>query len=108
MSETRAIALEQLARANVGEGPCPQPLCPRCIGGRLHPYRVSVSVNYQDAEWLEGWVMVCVGNDTYRRETAKAYNEDINDPGSDTYTPPVEPCGFSMPMTPRRYTHRGG
>lgn len=102
MSDTRAVPLAQLVKANVGEGPCPQPLCPHCVGGRLHPYRVSIHVEYQDAEWVDGWVAVCVGNDTYRRETAKAYNHDPDDPTGDAYAPLVEPCGFSMPMTPHR------
>lgn len=104
MSETRAVPLDQLTRANVGEGPYPLPLCPGCIGGRLYPYRVAITVGfvqaYHGADYLEGWVAVCVGNETRNREMAKAFPDCGEDPD-------VPPCGFSMPMTPHRLP-RGG
>lgn len=99
MSETRAVPLEQLVRANLGQGPYPLPLCPACIGGRLYPYQVTIRVGLSD--WIEGWVAVCVGNDDYKRAVAVQYR-GIHDPNSDDYQPDVEPCGFSMAMTPQR------
>lgn len=104
MSETRAVPLTQIVAANM-QGPYPLPLCPACIGGRLYPYRVTISVGsvgaYCDADWLEGWVAVCEGNAAYKRAWHEAF------PGHDnSHDEDIPPCGFSMPMTPRRHERR--
>lgn len=95
MSETRAVQLEQLVKANAGQGPYPLPLCPGCIGGRLHPYRVLIPIGpvrgYSGLHYLEGWVAVCVGDEDYKRERAKTHDYHDN---KDC----LPPCGFSMPM----------
>lgn len=102
---THAVPLELLGY-NDGD----QPLCPRCISGRLHPY--SVNINFARApkgvtytgdrvNALTGWVAICVGNKDYRRwnkeQMEKYPNEDwhIEDL--------VESCGFWMSMTPKKW-----
>ena len=101
---THAVPLE-LVGYNDGD----QPLCPKCIGGRLHPYSVSIhlarasrGVTYtgERVNSLSGWVAICVGNRDYRRwkqKEAERYPDE--DWGTDD---PIEPCGFWMPMTPHR------
>lgn len=97
MSDTRAVPLETLKRANhaIDGG---QPLCPSCVTGYLHPYKVSITVgegySWEGADYLVGWVAVCTGN----RETLKHYK------GSQAQPRPA--CGFSLPMTPHLFPHR--
>jgi hypothetical protein len=88
-----------------------QPLCPSCISGRLHPYAVTFSLaravngvhhTSERVDWLEGWVAVCVGNRDYRRYQEKLAAEYPNEPDWQHIDSLVEPCGFSMPLTPRR------
>jgi hypothetical protein len=102
MSDTTAMPLELLNMASHGHG---QPLCPGCRGGRLHPYKVEFPVSvvpgtgWQGSDFLFGFVAVCVGNASYRRDRQKA------DPGlsADDLGDEVPPCGFSMPLTARRH-----
>lgn len=61
------------------------PLCPACISGRLHPYKVEISLGplgYEGVGYLDGWVAICRG-------------EEDQETGEEL----VPPCGFSMPMT---------
>lgn len=88
MTGTRAIPLDLLTAVSYGVDQ--RPLCPACHGGRLHPYIVNITLSHgpnpvHGADYLTGWVAVCVGSQ--------------DDPMLDEQ---VEPCGFSMPMTPRR------
>jgi hypothetical protein len=58
-----------------------RPACPACRLGWLEPHYVQIWLarppdRVQGANYLEGWVAVCVGGG---------------------------PCGFTMPMTPHRY-----
>lgn len=107
MEGTNAVPLAALAAAN--SHLTGQPLCPSCIGGYLHPYRVALSLpgkyegGFCGAETLIGWVLVCKGNRDYNREYAKL-PRDPDDDGPDP-EPPVEvaPCGFSMPVTAYRW-----
>ncbi len=107
-----AAWLEQCASWQGSSG---QPLCPRCLGGYLHPYQVQINmrnggVPYAGVSYLHGWVAVCVGNslanaakrDLYARAAAEAAAN--GDPGGVDYLAPdelvdVDPCGFSMPMS---------
>lgn len=95
MTGTTAVpsdVLEQAAMQGPGGG---NPLCPACVGGRLHPYKVEFSLGppgYQGAIGLTGWVAVCKGNIPHRRRIAEAGLEDWE-------TGDQEPCGFSMPLT---------
>lgn len=87
MSGTTAMATDLLTRAAFGH--YSPPLCPQCVGGRLHPYVVEFDLGYpgwQGVTGLSGWVAVCKG--------AKA--------GEDFLEEDVPPCGFSMPLTPHR------
>lgn len=96
MNTTRAVPLE-LLRMAAGAGDFPLPMCPGCIGGRLYPYHVSITVglaqSYYGADYLTGWVAVCQGNTDYNRVTK-----------SDT--PNTGPCGFSMTLTPHQFPGR--
>ena len=85
-----------------------QPLCPACHGGRLHPYAVQFDfptivdgLHYtsERADWLEGWVAVCVGNQAAEKATAAQYAKM-----GETYEPNdlALPCGFTMALTPKR------
>jgi hypothetical protein len=61
-------------------------LCPACFGGRLHPYKVEVSLGgFQGYRSADGWVVVCVGAD----------------PDTDGSEQRIESCGFSLPVEPR-------
>lgn len=61
-------------------------LCPACVGGRLHPHKVEVNLGgFQGYSSAFGWVAVCVGAD----------------PAVDGSEQRIEPCGFSLPVTPR-------
>jgi hypothetical protein len=97
MNEARAVPLDQLRLASA-QGPYPAPLCPRCISGRLWPYSVSFTVGiatpYYGADYLTGWVAVCVGNEGYLRENGMGIDEK------------VPPCGFSMNLTPGLFPGR--
>lgn len=90
MSETRAVQSDYLAKAAM-DGSDGRPMCPGCTFGRLHPYKVTIGLNFvqgwSGADYLEGWVAVCQG--------AKAGEHFI-----ETDQPP---CGFSLPMTPHTY-----
>lgn len=101
MAETYAIALDTLVAAAYGDAMDAQPLCPGCIGGRLHPYRVTIPLGFpgfQGVETLTGWVARCVGNADYIRAVQKLVEQH---PGIDMPVPDlVESCGFAMPMTP--------
>lgn len=101
MSETRAVPLDQLVSANM-QGPYPLPLCPACRGGRLYPYRVTITVStvrdYYGADWIEGWVAVCEGNTAYKRAWHEAHPDHTSEEDPD-----VPACGFSMPMTPHKH-----
>ncbi len=103
MSDTIAMPLELLDTVNHGNG---QPLCPGCVGGRLHPYKVTFGTNqmltgmgWQFTDFLEGFVAVCVGNRDHRRAWAKRDPEV----SSDDLGPEVPACGFSMPLTAGRW-----
>jgi len=95
VSDTTAVPLAYLATANYDrvppEGQGGRPLCPACVGGRLHPYMVEIGLTqatgWHGVDYLVGWVAVCVG--------AKA--------ADGVMAVDVEPCGFSLPMTPRTY-----
>jgi hypothetical protein len=118
MADTIAVPLDFLAQANMS-GSSGQPLCPSCIGGRLHPYRVTINLTglkpegsgepyggFYGVEYLEGWVAVCVGNEQANRKTRESYAKYDEEPPVD---PEVPACGFSMPMNPRsRSEVRGG
>lgn len=104
---TRAIMSSQLGYA---KDATEQPLCPACHGGRLHPYSVTfefptvingLHFTSERVDWLEGWVAVCVGNASYRRDIVAQYAKV-----GETYEPEdeVPPCGFAMPLTPKRRT----
>lgn len=72
MNSTTAVILDNVSK---------RPLCPGCVGGRLHPYEVRFDPQRFGPVVVElsGWVAVCVGDDD----------------GS------VEPCGFSMQLERR-------
>lgn len=81
-----------------------EPLCPACMGGRLHPYVVTfelpaTGVNYTGelVDSLSGWVAICVGNRRYLRDRARRLAE-VGAPVPEEIE--VQPCGFSMPLTP--------
>lgn len=98
MSDTIAVPLDYLAKANHDD--TGQPLCPSCKGGRLHPYMVTMSLNFvtgwHGVDYLVGWVAVCVGDRNQRAEAKKRGYEP-------TFVEPQPPCGFSMQMMPRTY-----
>lgn len=98
---TTAIPSDVLAMQR--NGVTGQPLCPGCVGGYLHPYLVEVSLRvtggWHGVDYLTGWVAVCVGNGGYKRAHA---GEDLT--GLDD----VEPCGFSMQLTPHRHRRPEG
>lgn len=101
MSSTIAMDTSQLEYLGYGTG---QPLCPACTGGRLQPYLVTFSLpatglNFtgEHVNELSGWVAVCVGNRSYLRDRNRRL-ADVGSPFSDETE--VEPCGFSMPLTP--------
>jgi hypothetical protein len=104
VSDTTAVQLDLLAKVNHDSG-SGQPLCPACKNGRLHPYLVEISLSqgvgdrWHGADYLTGWVAVCVGNGMHNRKMAEFYAQLDEDPPLD---PEVPPCGFSMPMTPHR------
>jgi hypothetical protein len=96
MSDTIAMPLDLLNQINGGNG---QPLCPSCKHGRLHPYKVTFGTNqlltgmgWQGADFLSGFVAVCVGNGSYLRQRAES--------GEPSEVEEVPACGFSMPLTP--------
>lgn len=107
MSDTWAVQTETLAAANrCSSGG--QPLCPACKNGRLHPYLVEISLSdhpggWHGANYLTGWVAVCVGNGAANRYEAKVYRDAGEEP-PEQYEHPA--CGFTMPMTPHRYRGR--
>lgn len=104
MSDTVAIPLTVLAEASGGHH-TGQPLCPSCHVGRLHPYKVTITLSmFRDrpvygAAWLEGWIAKCVGN----RHDVEFANRLYAGFGDEEYRPPkiVEGCGFVMAMSPR-------
>ncbi len=62
-------------------------LCPACVGGRLHPYRVQVGLGgFAGYSYGEGWVAVCAGSSA--------------ELGEEEFQAAAEPCGFAMPITP--------
>ena len=116
MTETRAVPLAWLSGAvGAGYAVTGQPLCPACIRGYLHPYRVQIGLRnagmpYSGVSYLDGWVAVCVGNadanrakeQMYAAAAAQAAENGGDD--SDYRLEPgdlvdVAPCGFSMPMS---------
>lgn len=104
MSETRAITSDWLARSAGGTATTGRPLCPACIEGYLHPYRVEIGLGAEPGGWggvgsLVGWVAVCRGNAAERENRRRLYEEAGETPPDDD--PAHEPCGFSMPMTPQ-------
>lgn len=106
MSDTWAVPLDMLAAAN-RTSTTGQPLCPACKFGRLHPYRVEMSLSdhphgWHGANYLEGWVAVCVGDGMWRQRRAELRAE-AGEPADDDESVEQPTCGFSMPMTPRRY-----
>ncbi len=103
MSETRAVTSEWLARSSRGTATTGRPLCPSCVGGYLHPFRVEIGLGAELGGWggvgsLVGWVAVCRGNDEERENRRRLYVEAGETPPDDD--PAYGPCGFSMPMTP--------
>lgn len=104
MTGTRAVTSEHLAltaRRN-GAGDLGKPLCPACYGGRLHPYKVTISLSdgvkgWDGTDYLEGWVAVCRGNRDYW-DTLEG-----SERGEVSITPP---CGFSLPMTAHVWPNR--
>lgn len=101
MSDTVAVPLADFERVAMSGRGNAQPLCPSCNGGRLHPYRVTMTVPRNSGDWLglnlEGWVAVCVGNGDYRRAMLELFPDDE---GTDEAPNEVEPCGFSMALQP--------
>lgn len=62
-------------------------LCPACVGGRLHPYKVSINLGgFEGYRHGSGFVAVCAG--------AR--------PDLDECEEPIEACGFAMAITPQR------
>lgn len=103
MSEMRAMPLDLLAARNEAGYGSGQPLCPACIHGRLHPYRVTIGLGgYQGVDYLDGWVAMCVGNAEDNQLTVeqlrRAGEVDPKPMAAD-----VPPCGFTMAMTPGRF-----
>lgn len=103
MSTTWAIPSDWLARSN-RTSTTGRPLCPACKGGYLHPYKVEMSLSADPQGWhgvnaLVGWVAVCFGNKDEAEHSRRLYEEAGETPPEDD--PLHEPCGFSMPMTPR-------
>lgn len=101
MSETRAVTSEWLARSNGGTATTGRPLCPACVEGYLHPYRVEIGLSAEPGGWggvgaLVGWVAVCRGNRDERENRRRLYVEAGETPPDDD--PECEACGFSMPM----------
>jgi hypothetical protein len=100
MSDTIAVPLDFLTKANLGD--TAQPLCPACVGGHLHPYKVTIPLNvmpghgWKGVDYIEGFVAVCVG-DQFERIAAE------KDGRTPAMVNPCPPCGFSLPMTPRTY-----
>jgi hypothetical protein len=98
MSDTIAIPGDFLAEANFDRlpphGQGGNPLCPACHLGRLHPFVVTFSTNqgrnvrYRGVDYLQGWVAVCQG-------AKAAHGVAAQD---------MAPCGFSMPLTPGRFS----
>lgn len=93
MSNSNTWAVPSDVLANPYHGASGQPLCPACVGGRLHPYLVEISLSdhpsgWHGANYLTGWVAVCVGT-------------QVGDPA---FAEAAPACGFSMPMTPHRYS----
>jgi len=97
MNETRAVPLDQL-RAAARQGDYPLPVCPGCVAGKLYPYRITITVGldqpYYGADYLTGWVAVCVGNEDYKRITGSATHVTMRS------------CGFSMPLVPQLFPGR--
>lgn len=96
-----AAHLAQVARL-AGGGSTGAPLCPACYGGHLHPYKVEISLSegirdWEGADYLIGWVAVCIGNRNYRDGLEPAEREEIE---------LMPPCGFSLPMTPHLRPNR--
>lgn len=84
MTGTSAVPHDLLQRTAGGH--YSPPLCPACVGGRLHPYVVEFFLGYpgfHGAQWLSGWVAVCKGG--------KA--------GEHFLEVDVPACGFSMALT---------
>lgn len=64
-------------------------LCPSCIGGRLHPYKIQIDLGgFEGISHLTGWVAVCAGS-----------RADLGESQVD-----LPACGFSTPLTPDRAT----
>jgi hypothetical protein len=62
-------------------------LCPGCQGGRLQPFKVQLDLGgFEGYRYADGWVAVCAGS-----------RPDLHE--SDEL---AVPCGFAMPITPRR------
>lgn len=107
MSETRAVPLALLESAN-RTLPFALPLCPRCLNGYLQPFHVTIglrgggSAGFEGADFLEGWVAICHGNQPFREAVAAMTREAT---GQDDDLPEIEvspACGFTMPMTAGR------
>jgi hypothetical protein len=98
VSERRAVPLDLLQRANAGQlDGTGQPLCPACLTGRLHPYRIDIHLgDFAGTRRLTGWLAKCVGNRDANVAKAQMY-EKAGEPAPQTFD--IEPCGFSMPMT---------
>jgi hypothetical protein len=104
MTGTTAVPSEHLQRIGpmVGAGASGKALCPACYGGRLHPYKVIISLSdgvrpYDNVDYLEGWVAVCRGSRDYWETLEESERGEVS------ITPP---CGFSLPMTPHVMTNQ--
>lgn len=106
---TTAVPVDWLRRAGMSQV-TGQPLCPQCRVGYLHPYVVEIGLEVDGEQWrgadyLVGWVAVCVGNEDYVRAKAELYEaaEDVA-PSQEI----MVACGFSMPMAAKRRARPGG
>lgn len=107
MSDTTPVPYNVLVGANSFEEG--QPRCPSCFWGRLHPYRVTMPLSRADraledflgADYLTGWVAVCVGNHSRNKDAEQRERGDLVEVNQ-------APCGFTMGMTSHRWDESGG
>lgn len=110
-SRTVAVPEGLLALANP-QSPGGMALCPRCRGGYLQPFRVTMNLRpdggqgFEGADFLHGWVAVCHGNAVYREHLAMQLaaidTSELTEQEREGWTvPDVElspACGFWMQL----------
>lgn len=104
MSQTTAVPADWLRKANMSVT-TGQPLCPQCRVGYLHPFLVEVGLgadglSWHGADYLVGWVAVCVGNADEVAAKNALYEANGDDPGDDVAV--SLPCGFVLSMQAKR------